>query len=180
MIDQILTAANMVQHVDPGFDYPPDAGDSTLAAWGLANPMVGWLLRQAPELLEWSPIELAGGIANPPKCPNQRCQAPMALKVVEAQGRLPRRLVWACHRPIFGSRYGGHTDCGGRRALRLDRRAHTEDNVGLLQLLKWTAEGKAVEYQPDQVDGSRHTFAVDLAKPTAPEPPKKRKRKAKA
>lgn len=143
-----------------GWEYPPDAGDSTLGAWGIQNPTTLWLLRMAPELLEWTPKELVAGLLNPPKCPRQYCRGPMALKVADARGRLPRRFVWACHKPINGSRYNGFTDCGGRREFTLHKpTAVTRDDdqrpVGLRQLLRWTQEGATVEYQPDKYGEKR-------------------------
>lgn len=142
----------------PGWEYPPDAGDSTLAAWGLQNPMVAWLLRLAPELLEWTPAELIHGITAAPRCPKER-QHPMVLRIVPASGRLPRRLVWACHVPVTGSHYGGYTDCGGRRELGLYKATRGDHGIGLQTLLQWTTEGATVEYQPDAL-GQRKAFKI--------------------
>lgn len=46
----------------------PDAGNTALGHWTLANPMVCWLLRNAPELLAATPTELRQP-ATPPLCP---------------------------------------------------------------------------------------------------------------
>lgn len=140
-----------------GWEYPPDAGDSTLGAWGIQNATVLWLLRLAPELLEWTPKELTEGIKNSPKCP--RCGGHMALKVADASGRQPRRFVWACHRPIAGGRRGFY-DCGGRRAFNLHKptivaRDDDATPMGLQRLIRWTQEGATVEYQPDKYGQKR-------------------------
>lgn len=72
---------------DPGRNWEPDAGATFLGAYGLRNPMVLWLLRKHPELLAFTPGEIARG-AQAPYCAVGHRPVPM----------LFRRDGWYCYR----------------------------------------------------------------------------------
>ncbi len=50
---------------------PPDAGISLLGTYGLANPMMVWLLNRRPDLLAETPAELGWQPGAPPVCDDE-------------------------------------------------------------------------------------------------------------
>jgi hypothetical protein len=72
---------------DPLRNWEPDAGATFLGAYGLRNPMVLWLLRKHPELLAFTPGEIAHG-AQAPYCAVGHRPAPMMF----------RKDGWVCYR----------------------------------------------------------------------------------
>lgn len=145
-------------HGDPGFKWPPDAGASVLGAFGLRSDMVVYLLNHAPELLNKSPAELRRGLT-PARCPVKDCSAPMSLRMVPAEGRIPTRLIWRCFKP-------GHV--GPAPQLELAPLVMAKADLTLEHMLALTRDGAMLDYQPNQLDGTPGPVVI---------PPRRRRRR---
>jgi hypothetical protein len=143
---------------DPGLKRPPDAGASVLGAFGLRSDIVVYLLNHAPELLNQSPAELSRGLTAA-RCPVKACQAPMSLRMVEAKGRRPSRLVWRCYK-------GGHLGPAPQREMAPPKMAKAD--LTLAHMLKLTRDGATLDFQPNELDGTPEAVVI---------PPRRRRRR---
>ena len=118
-----------------------EAGESALRVFGLQSWLTTWLLRVAPELLALTPSELVRGF-KAPHCPVHTSK-PMKLRVADAAGRLPKRLVWRCFDAIY--RGGFAEPCGEGREVEPWQMPRPE--VRLKELIEATQDGAVVDYQ---------------------------------
>lgn len=135
---------------------PPDAGNTTLGAFGLQNPIVSWIMTKNPEILAMSPRQLTRGL-KAPTCPRPYCWYPMVLRVIDAEGRQPRRLVWRCFK------HGG----GDVPTREIAPPVMDRPKVSMQEMIAATKRGAILDYQPDPWGQQRLTII---------EKPRKRRR----
>lgn len=142
---------------DDGWGYPPDAGDSILGTYGLGSWLVAWLLRANPEVLELTPKQFLSGL-RAPRCPSEWFHGDMRLRIAEAEGRRPKRLVWRC--------YKGQKNLGDVCAtVELKNPAPARTRVKTNEIIAATRRGMMVDYQPNVFGQKTITLVPLTSKP---------------
>lgn len=144
--DNGLAAVMAAMRDDPGFQIPPDAGDSILGTYGLGNWLVTWLLNRAPEVLQLTPAEFKRGMT-PPRCPLDSYR-PMVLRIADAEGRMPKRLVWRCYHGAIPSERDGKVVWGEPvvHQKEIDIKM-PRPNVRMSDVLAATRRGATIDFQ---------------------------------
>lgn len=147
---------------------PKDAGASVLGAFGLKNHIVAWLLNRNPELLALTPKELVRGL-KAPECGALivsytgsvfPCYRRMVLRNGDAEGRLPRRLVWKCFQ---------HGD-GNVPVKEMAPPGMPRPQLALRDMLAAAQRGAILDYQPNPLTGQSEVLIVEK-----PRKPRKRR-----
>jgi len=140
---------------DPGFAYPPDAGDSALGAWGLQNTTVLWAIATGQgDALALTPGSFQENRGRTPSCPDPECRRPMRRRPPTED----KPLRWVCQHTKFGMGEDGHWGIVGRftieRPVALVERAPDYQVLDKLD--------KQLEERRDPATGKRLLVATPL------------------